>query len=224
MTWPEVQHRAADGAMLAVPIASTEQHGPHLPLSTDTDIAIEVTRGLAACRHDVLVAPVIAYGSSGEHAGFAGTLSIGQEALELLLVELCRSAADTFDRILLVSTHGGNAEVVRRVEGRLRSESRDVLAWIASWDGDAHAGRTETSIQLALSPDRVHLDRAAAGDSRPIAELLPALRLGGVKAVSANGVLGDPSGANASEGTALIEGLVSDLAAVVGRWRAGAQR
>ena len=224
LTWPRVRDRAATGAMLAVPIASTEQHGPHLPLSTDTDIASEVTHGLAARRHDVLVAPVIAYGSSGEHAGFAGTLSIGQDALELLLVQLCRSASDTFDRMLLVSTHGGNAEVVRRVEGRLRSESRDVLAWLANWDGDAHAGRTETSIQLALSPDRVHLDRAAAGDCRPIAEIMPALRIGGIKAVSSNGVLGDPSGANACEGAALIDGLVADLAVTVSRWLAGAPR
>jgi creatinine amidohydrolase len=218
LAWPEVRARADAGAVLVVPVASTEQHGPHLPLSTDTDIALAVTTRLAELRPEVLIAPVIAYGSSGEHAGFAGTLSIGQEALELLLVELCRSATDTFSRLVLVSSHGGNAETVRRAQHRMRAESRDVLAWFANWDGDAHAGRTETSIQLTLSPRRVFLDRAEAGDRRPIAELLPALMTGGIKAVSANGVLGDPEGASPAEGEQLLQRLVADLDATVRRW------
>ena len=68
--------------------------------------------------------------------------------------------------------------------------------------GDAHAGRTETSLMLALAPSEVLLDRAAAGDTRPIAELLPELRAHGVREVSPNGVLGDPAGASAEEGDA----------------------
>ena len=68
--------------------------------------------------------------------------------------------------------------------------------------GDAHAGRTETSLMLALAPSEVLLDRAAAGDTRPIAELLPELRAHGVRKVSPNGVLGDPAGASAAEGAA----------------------
>ena len=145
LTSPEAAHLAAGGALLAVPVASTEQHGPHLPLSTDTDLAVALCARLAAARPDVVVAPPLAYGSSGEHEGFAGTISIGQEAVELVLVELCRSATLTFRRVLLVSTHGGNAEAVRRAEQRLRGESRDVYAWLPRWHGDAHAGRTETS-------------------------------------------------------------------------------
>ena len=93
-TWPEAERDMA-GAVLAVPVGSTEQHGPHLPLSTDTDIAVALVERLAARRHDVVAAPAVAYGSSGEHAGFAGTLSIGREATELLLVELGRSASAT---------------------------------------------------------------------------------------------------------------------------------
>lgn len=80
-TWPEAERRAA-GAVLAVPVGSTEQHGPHLPLSTDTDIAVALVERLARRRRGVVAAPALAYGSSGEHAGFAGTLSIGREALE----------------------------------------------------------------------------------------------------------------------------------------------
>ena len=101
----------------------------------------------------------------------------------------------------------------------LTAEGRDVLAWGPRTDGDAHAGRTETSLLLALGPDRVALDVAAAGDARPIRDLMPALRAGGVAAVSPNGVLGDPTGASAEEGTALLDRLTDDLVAVVeARW------
>ncbi|MGO4613260.1 mycofactocin biosynthesis peptidyl-dipeptidase MftE [Nocardia sp. 2YAB30] len=211
LTWPEAGARAAAGAILAVAVGATEQHGPHLPLSTDTDVAAVLCARLAAARPDVLVGPAIPYGASGEHAGFPGTLSIGQAALELLIVELCRSATETFDRILLVNWHGGNIEPLRRAKDLLRTESRDVRVYLPRFDGDAHAGRSETAIQLALAPDRVRDDVAAAGDTRPLAELLPLLRAGGVRAVSANGVLGDPAGATAGEGAALLEHLTSDL-------------
>lgn len=218
LAWPEAATQAAAGAFLAVPVAATEQHGPHLPLSTDTDLAAELCARLAASRTDVLVAPPVAYGSSGEHQGFAGTLSIGQAALELLLVELCRSATATFRRVLIVSTHGGNARPVRRAERRLRAESRDVLAWMPGWDGDAHAGRAETSLQLALAPGRVRLDRAEPGNTQPITELMPLLRTSSVKAVSPNGVLGDPVGASAAEGAALLGRLLGDLLGAVNAW------
>ena len=220
LTWPEAGELGAAGAMLAVPVGATEQHGPHLPLSTDTDVAVALCARLARSRPDVAVAPAVAYGSSGEHQGFAGTLSIGQEALELLLVELGRSAALTFSRVLLVSAHGGNAAAVRRAEQRLRRESREVRAWLATWRGDAHAGRTETSLQLALAPGRVRLEHAEPGERRPIAELMPALRASSVRAVSANGVLGDPTGASAAEGAALLDDLLQDLLRTVEAWPA----
>ncbi|HEY1346868.1 MAG TPA: mycofactocin biosynthesis peptidyl-dipeptidase MftE, partial [Streptosporangiaceae bacterium] len=168
-----------------------------------------------------LVAPPLAYGGSGEHEDFPGTLSIGTEAVEFLLVELCRSATRTFSRVLLVSTHGGNAGPVRRAERRLRAESRDILAWLPAWDGDAHAGRAETSLELALAPDRVRPGRAEAGNTRPLTELMPELRHSGVRAVSPNGVLGDPAGASAAEGAALLGRLLAGLVAAVDAWRAG---
>ncbi|MEV6135483.1 mycofactocin biosynthesis peptidyl-dipeptidase MftE [Nocardia sp. NPDC051990] len=218
LTWPEAGSRAAAGAILAVPVGATEQHGPHLPLSTDTDIALALCTRLAEARSDVLVAPAIAYGASGEHAGFAGTLSIGQAALELLIVELCRSATDTFDRIVLVNGHGGNLDPLHRAEALLRTESRDVRVYMPRYPGDPHAGRAETSMQLALRPDTVRTERAVAGDPRPLAEILPLLRAGGVRAVSANGVLGDPTGANADEGAALLTQLATDLNEQIRLW------
>jgi creatinine amidohydrolase len=82
---------------------------------------------------------------------------------------------------------------------------------------DAHAGRVETSIMLALAPQDVRLDAAAAGETRPLTEIMAALRAGGVRRVSPNGVLGDPAGASAAEGEALLALLVADLTASMGR-------
>jgi creatinine amidohydrolase len=209
LTSPAAGARAASGAVLAIPLGATEQHGAHLPLSTDTDIATALCVRLAQVR-EVVVAPAIPYGSSGEHEGFPGTLSIGQAALEQVIVELCRSATGTFSRGLLVSGHGGNAEPLARAVSLLQFEGREVLAWAPSWVGEPHAGRPETAMQLALDVD-VNMSLAEAGDTRPLAEVLPLLRRGGVRAVSPNGVLGDPRGASRAEGLALLDRLTHDL-------------
>ncbi len=219
LAWPDVLTRAEADALLAIPLGSTEQHGPHLPLSTDSDIAVALCERLDAARPDVLVAPVVSYGSSGEHAGFPGTLSIGQPALEKLVLELGRSAFDTFRHVLFVSAHGGNAEPVTRAVERLRAESRDVAVFMPRWDGDPHAGRTETSLLLALRPATVRTDRVVPGDVRPMSELAPLLRADGLRAVTDNGILGDPSGANADEGDALLDKLAAELLDVVTEWR-----
>lgn len=218
LTSPDVDALRAAAPVLVVPVGATEQHGPHLPLSTDTDLATALCAGVAARCPEVLVAPAIAYGASGEHAGFPGTLSIGLAALELLVVELCRSATATFERIVLVNGHGGNIEALRRAVELLRCESRDIRLFLPRHNGDAHAGRTETSLQLALDPDRVRADRAEPGDTRPLAEILPRLRAGGVAAVSANGVLGDPTGATAAEGARLLDLLISQLYDQIRHW------
>ena len=218
LTWPEAAERR--DAVLVVPIGSTEQHGPHLPLSTDTDVASAVAALVAATRSDVVVAPALPYGASGEHAGFAGTLSIGQEALELVVVELVRSATASFGRVLVLSGHGGNAEALARAVRLLRSEDRDVRAWSPRWRGDAHAGRTETSVQLALAPDRVRASLAEAGATASLVELLPDLRERGVIGVSPNGVLGDPTGAAAEQGRRLLEQAAGDLSALLDGWPA----
>ena len=89
-----------------------------------------------------------------------------------------------------------------------------MAAWSPSWPGDLHAGRTETSVMLAVAPDRVLLDRAEAGDRRPIGTLLPILRRQGVRAVSPNGVLGDPAGATAEQGHRLLDSAVDELIGV----------
>ena len=209
--WPDVSRRARGHEILLVPLGSTEQHGPHLPVTTDTDIALAIADRAAARHRQLLVAPPVAYGSSGEHQDFAGTLSVGQEATELLLVELGRSASVHFAHVIVVSAHGGNALPLARAMERLAGEGCPVVAWSPSWEGDLHAGRTETSLMLAIAPGRVAIDRAEAGDPRPIDILLPLLRDRGVRSVSANGVLGDPAGSGAAEGRRLLDGAVDDL-------------
>jgi creatinine amidohydrolase len=217
LTGPDVERRARSGAVLLVPLGSTEQHGPHLPVATDAIIATALAEGAARHRPDVMVAPTVPYGSSGEHQGFAGTLSIGQEATELLVTELARSARNDFAHVLLVSAHGGNTEPLGRAVRTLIAEGQSVLLWSPRFGGDLHAGSTETSLLLAIAPEHVLEDRAEAGDLRPLSELLPLLRTHGVRSVSANGVLGDPRSANAEEGRRLFDTAIVDLVESIGR-------
>jgi creatinine amidohydrolase len=224
MAWPEADRGARSGAVLLLPLGSTEQHGPHLPLSTDTDIAVAIALAAATRREHLVVAPPLAYGSAGEHEAFAGTLSLGAAATETVLVELGRSASRHYAHMVVVSTHGGNAGPVTAGVDRLVREGRSVTHWSPRWPGDAHAGVTETSVMLAVDPDRVLLDRAEAGDPRPLSTLLPLLRAGGVRAVSGNGVLGDPLGATADRGRALLASAVDQLTAMIDSWLGGEDR
>ncbi len=225
LAWPEVPARS----VLAVPLGSCEQHGPHLPLDTDTRIAVACAGRLADAEDGVVVAPPVTVGASGEHAGFPGTLSIGTEALVGLLVELVRSAlpppgADLprpFGGVVLVNGHGGNVEAVTVATERLRDEARAVLAWhprVAG--GDSHAGRTETSLLLHLCPEVVRTDLLAPGSTARWRDIGPVVREHGLAAVTPGGVLGDPTGATAAEGESVLAHLVADLSAAVRGWRA----
>ncbi|OBJ04094.1 mycofactocin system creatininase family protein [Mycobacterium sp. 1245499.0] len=210
-------------ASVLVPLGSTEQHGPHLPLDTDTRIATAVARGTRGrLGHEWLVAPALAYGASGEHQSFAGTISLGTEALTTLLVEYGRSAAGWARRIVFVNGHGGNVTALRSAVALLRTEGRD-----AGWcpcltiGGDAHAGHTETSVLLHISPADVRADRRVAGNTAPLPELLGSMRRGGVAAVSPVGVLGDPTTATAAEGERILAEMVDGCVRRVARWRPG---
>jgi mycofactocin system creatininase family protein len=220
--WPALPERPT----VLVPFGSTEQHGPHLPLDTDGRIAVATTHALAASvlaarrvagessprAPELLVAPLLAYGSSGEHQDFPGTVSMGTDALVVVTVELVRSLSVWAGRVVIVNGHGGNVDALSRAVPQLRDEQHDV-AWVSVGPAgaDPHAGFAETSLLLHLAPDLVDVAAASVGATEPLAELLPRLRAKGVRAVSPSGVLGDPTGASASEGERLFTRMVSDL-------------
>lgn len=217
-TWP-----AMGGGTLVVPLGALEQHGPHLPLGTDCWIAERVAAELVPHGgSDLILAPPIPYGASGEHEDFPGTISIGTDALALVLIEFGRSASRWADRLLFVNGHGGNVDALRGAIPRLRGEGFDA-AW-ASCEGeaaavDAHAGRAETSLMLALVPESVRTDRLEAGAAGTLRELLPEMRAHGVRHVSPNGVLGDPTGATAEEGRRALDAILEEMRGRMARWR-----
>ena len=205
-------------SLVLVPVGSIEQHGPHLPLDTDAVIAEAVAHRVAdrLDRTDVLVAPPVVYGASGEHQMFAGTASIGSEALSILLIELTRSMRTWASDVVFVNAHGGNTTALTRAVSLLVAEGHSV-GWVpcVTEGADAHAGLAETSLMLRLRPEGVRLARAEAGNTAPVGELLPALVAGGVGAVSANGVLGDPDGASPVLGEHLLNLMTDDVTALV---------
>lgn len=213
-TWTSI----GDGSLVLVPTGSTEQHGLHLPLDTDSVIATAVSGGVAdrirKTQPDlaILVAPTVAYGASGEHQGFPGTISIGHDALRGVLIEMVRSLSTWAGRIVFVNAHGGNIQALSGAVTQMVAEQHNA-AWVpyATPVGDAHAGRTETSLMLHIAPDTVDMARAVKGNTAPIADLLAEMSSAGVHAVSPSGTLGDPAGASAVEGEALLEAMVSGV-------------
>lgn len=209
MVWTDV-----DDPIVVVPVGSCEQHGPHLPLHTDTVIATALARDLVDRRDDCLLAPALSITASGEHQGFPGTLSIGTEMTAGVVIELVRSA-DWARGVVLVNGHGGNVTAMHRATDVFDHEGRQVLIW---WphlpDGDPHAGHTETSLMLALEPDSVDLSRAEAGPLPSLADLVRH----GVRPLSPSGVLGDPTAATAAHGEELLRRLTDQLADAVNEW------
>ena len=210
-TWTDV-----DRPVVLVPVGSCEQHGPHLPLHTDTVIATALANEVAERRSDCTVAPAVTVSASGEHAGFPGTLSIGTAAMTDVVIELARSA-DWARGVVFVNGHGGNAEAMERAGATFDRERRSVLIW---WprvpDGDPHAGHTETSVMLAIAPEQVRLEQRVAGPVPSMDELVAH----GVRAVSESGVLGDPTTATADQGAAIFASLAEQLTSAVADWLA----
>ena len=208
-TWSQVASRQS--IVLLLPLGSCEQHGPHLPLDTDTQIAQYLCAQAALQDNRILIAPSLTISASGEHAGFPGTLSIGTEALTQVLVEIVRSA-DWCNGVVFVNGHGGNADAVAAAMRTLTGEQRNVASWWPRIEhGDAHAGASETSMMLAINPEQVNMAKVEVGLTKPIGEISAQLRSGGVRAVSANGVLGDPTTATSEHGHSLLSQLTRDL-------------
>lgn len=207
LVWPDL---IGTSPLLVLPLGATEQHGPHLPIDTDTVIIDALVAATTDGHPDRVAAPTLPYGSSGEHTDFPGTLSLGQDALELAVVELVRSA-DAFRGVAIVCWHGGNGEPLGRAARLLGSEGRSVRIWVGSHaDADLHAGHTETSLMLHLAPGAVR-DQRDPGVVAPLSDIEGRLRAEGVRSVSPSGVLGDPLRATAAEGSVIFAGLVRNL-------------
>lgn len=239
MTWPEIQEALGRGVRTVVVVAaSTEQHGPHLPLATDALIGQAV--GERVARHlGALLAPVIRPGCSDHHLDFPGSLSISSE----LLGELVRSYVQSLSRhgfstFVLLSSHGGNFRPLQTVAQRLReefiargvrvvavagdealTEMMRVMVQTAASGGAAqdvdaiHADACETSILLHLRPDLVRRHRIEPGLTGRLDR--DALFRNGLRAITANGVLGDPRHASPQIGVAVLDRLVEHLVAQV---------
>ena len=184
LTFVDVQEYLKTKDIIMVPVASTEQHGPHLPLGTDSFIGDRIVEEAAGLVGSVLVAPTIRVGASEHHMAFPGTITLREEVLEEVIVDYCRSLSrHGFKAIILIPTHGGNMETVARAAERLSRESLSARA-IALSDESAylnamveasvkydltpgevgmHAGHLETSVILADHPDWVDMTNAARG-------------------------------------------------------------
>lgn len=206
--------------LVVVALGSWEQHGPHLPLDTDTRIAAELAGRLVSEIPDCVLGPTLAVSSSGEHSGFPGTLSVGSEVVVDILVELVRSA-DWASGVIVINGHGGNAECLGRARDLLVSEGRKFLPWSPPLvdPTDSHAGYVETSLMLAIDSSAVRSDEIASGPNLRLQDILAELRDGGVASVSPSGVLGDPMRAEPSLGHRLLADWTDLLVADVRSWR-----
>jgi creatinine amidohydrolase len=220
LTWPEiVAERDAGRDTVVVAFGATEQHGPHMPLATDALIGDHFAR-LLGDRLDAFVAPTVRVGCSSHHLDFPGTLSLEEETFHAIVADLVRSfARGGFQRVVLIPTHGGNfgplaaaLEKLGDVEGLEVKALTDltVLMQVAALgrdehgvplgEGGLHAGEWETSMMLTIHSDLVRMDRAEAGFTGELQEALERMFAGGVKAVSENGAVGDPTKASAEHG------------------------
>ena len=170
MSWVDVKAYAETNDMVIIPLGSTEQHGPHMPLGTDFYEAFGMSK-LISARTGVMVAPVLMAGYSEYHSGFAGTLSLKPETMEQVLFETAEMLMRYgIRKFMFFNYHGGNNIVQQNVIHRINHETEAVAVAIGHGgpimpEGeyaffDWHAGVSETSIMLYLKPELVRMERA----------------------------------------------------------------
>ena len=213
--------------ILILPLGAWEQHGPHLPLNTDSLIIEAVVahalEKIDSLSDEFLVAPTLAITASDEHDGFAGGLSCGTDALVASVVRIAR-AARWARGVCIVNGHGGNADALARIASALDYENIAAHIWsLPSYSGgDMHAGRTETSLLLHLHPEFVREESIEQGKVAITQQDFEVMRSHGIQAISPNGVLGDPRSASSAHGVEVLnvytESLVASLHHCLGAW------
>ncbi len=230
LTWPALGGLIDDGESLALlPVGATEQHGRHLPLVTDSEIATSVCFA-AAERTGVPVLPTLRVGSSGAHtAKWSGTLSLPPRLLVEVVIEIARSVhASGFRKLLIVNAHVGNAAPLRvavdeiRAEGALRSGlvnwyelTAEIAAEVTADAVDWHAHAAETSLMLYLRPELVRLDEIRDDPDRTAGLVFSYT----VAETSVEGLTGAPSRGSAEAGARLFEAVVAALCEKIERAR-----
>ena len=227
-TWPEVEAAIADGTRTAVvAVGSVEQHGPHLPLVMDALAGDELAARIADELGDALAAPTIRPGCSGHHMDFPGTITVPAEVLMDQIRAYCRSLDEHgFEHVVLVPTHGGNfapvntvaPEVAREIDANLvaladldelmeRMNEGLRAAGVEYQEPVIHAGAAETAIVLAVAEGLVRTDELERGHEGEVS--VSRLLSDGFRAITENGVLGDPREATAEAGEAILDTITS---------------
>jgi creatinine amidohydrolase len=236
LNWKQVDRLPRSRTLLVLPTAAIEQHGPHLPLATDTLINhLLLGHALVKLPADlpVYALPALAYGKSNEHAGFPGTLALSAATFMAVVRDVGRSVAEAgFERLVLYNTHGGNRALVDvmardlRAEFGLRTFTLDGSggAWFEGLSEQEraygfHAGEVETALLLASVPELVDRSSYAVNyianlaDERPLRpENAPATFAWLTRDIAPDGVMGDPRGATADRGARWIEAAAAQLA------------
>ena len=238
LTAEELRARAAADALVIIPVASMEQHGPHLATGVDiilgTGVAHETAKRLAASGAPVVVTPCVWTGLAEHHMAFGGTVTLDYEAFAGVLRGIVQSAARCgFRRVMLLNGHGGNAEAVAVAAGAFAKEFGIQVAGGTYWhvvpevigpllerqSGLMHACEAETSLMLHLRPDSVRTERLpeAHGPMSTRVEGQPpglAMRRS-FKALSPSGVIGDARVATAEKGRKLLAAIADRMAEVL---------
>jgi creatinine amidohydrolase len=242
LTWREVRRAAAEDRVALIPVATLEDHGPHLPIDTDLRIVAEICERVAGGMSDqVVLLPPVPHGYSPHHMDFPGPVTIGWQTFTEYCADVGRSLArHGFRRLLYLNGHGSNQNLVEMAARLVMLDHPEVLAAAAFYlaspaglatvervrssgrGGMGHACELETSIYLAIDPEAV--DMALAVDERgyPAGEHAwmdwvdgPLKLMPWWSSFSATGVHGEPTKASADKGVALLEAAVAECGAYV---------
>lgn len=234
MSWVEAREALHTARVGLLPVGSTEQHGPHLPLGTDHLTAAEVARR-ASTRGGWIVLPTVPVGVSEHHRQFWGTLWVEPSVFRDYVVGIARSlASHGVRRLVLVNGHGGNTAALDETARKLRREN--IFSYVFSWwrtipeviaetidVGGSHAGELETSAVLAFARELVVSDRysdAAAASAPEWGKRLHGVEVGfDTRDFSLNGAVGDPSRATEDKGQKVLTAAAERLDAFC-RWLA----